>query len=237
MNKIIVGQLRINSIRSKFDFLVQQVKGNIDILMISETKLDESFPVGQDIDDVIFKLQNASKTLFQWFYDNQMKANPDKCHFISSSNEKLNIVIEDQTISNSNFEKLLGVLLDSKLTFKPQVDSICQKAGLKLNVISRIIPYMDFSKTRLLVNAFLSSQFNYCSLIWMCHNTMLNNRTNSLHERFLRIIYNDKHTSFEKLLEKDKPVSIYQKNLKVLVTEMFKNIGRPLQKLCKIFFP
>ena len=47
MNKIIVGQLNINSIRNKFDFLAQQVKGNIDILMISETKLDESFPVGQ----------------------------------------------------------------------------------------------------------------------------------------------------------------------------------------------
>ena len=35
------------------------------------------FIVGEDIGDVIFKLQNASKTLFQWFYDNQMKANPD----------------------------------------------------------------------------------------------------------------------------------------------------------------
>ena len=86
-----------------------------------------------------------------------MKANPDKWHFICRSNDKLKIVIEDQTISNSNCEKLLGVLLDSKLTFKPHVDSICRKAGLKLNAISRIIPYMDFSKRRLLVNAFFSS--------------------------------------------------------------------------------
>ena len=47
MNKIILAQLNINLIRNKFDFLAQQVKGNIDILMISETKLDESFPFGQ----------------------------------------------------------------------------------------------------------------------------------------------------------------------------------------------
>ena len=86
-----------------------------------------------------------------------MKANPNKCHLICRSNDKLNIVIEDQTISNSNCEKLLGVLLDSKLTFKPHVDSICQVAGLKLNAISRITPYMDFCKIRLLVNAFFSS--------------------------------------------------------------------------------
>ena len=44
LNKIIVGHLNINSIRNKFDFLAPQVQGIIDILMISERKLDESFP-------------------------------------------------------------------------------------------------------------------------------------------------------------------------------------------------
>ena len=193
-----------------------------DIEFASYADDNTLFIIGEDIGDVIFKLQNTSKTLFQWFYDNQMKANLDKFHFTCSSNEKLNIVIEDQTISNSNCERLLGVLLDSKLTFKPHVDSICQKAGLKLNAISRIIPCMEFSKRRLPVNAFFSSQLNYFPLIWMCHDRMLNNGINRLHERCLRIIYNDKHTSFEELLEKDKSVSIHQKNLKVLTTEMFK---------------
>ena len=193
-----------------------------DIDFASYADDNTPFLLGEDIGDVIFKLQNASKTLFQWLYDNQMKANPDKYHFVYSSNEKLDIVIEDQTISNSNCEKLLGVLLNPKLTFKPHVDTICPKAGLKLNAISRIILYMDFSKRRLLVNAFFSSQFNYCSLIWMCYNRMLSNRINRLHERCPRIIYNDKHTSFEELLEKNKSVSIHQKNLQALATEMFK---------------
>ena len=53
------------------------------------------FFVGNDLDEVIFKLQSASKTLFQWFADNQMKANLDKCHFICSSNLKTNIMIEN----------------------------------------------------------------------------------------------------------------------------------------------
>ena len=47
LNKIVASHLNINSIRNKFDFLAHQVKGNIDILMISETKLDESFPPSQ----------------------------------------------------------------------------------------------------------------------------------------------------------------------------------------------
>ena len=51
LNKIVIGHLNINSLRNKFDFLATQVKGYIDILMISETKLDESFPIGQFLTD------------------------------------------------------------------------------------------------------------------------------------------------------------------------------------------
>ena len=47
LNKIVIGHLNINSLRNKFDFLVTQVKGSIDILMISETKTDNSFPTMQ----------------------------------------------------------------------------------------------------------------------------------------------------------------------------------------------
>ena len=128
------------------------------------------FFVGNDLDEVIFKLQSASKTLFQWFADNQMKANPDKCHFICSSNLKTSIMIENRQIHNSTCEKLLGVFFDSKLTFQSHIDNICKKAAHKLNAISRITPYMDFNKRKLVVNAFFSSQLNYCPLIWMCHN-------------------------------------------------------------------
>ena len=39
--------MNINSVRNKFDSLVNITNNNIDILMISETKLDSSFPVGQ----------------------------------------------------------------------------------------------------------------------------------------------------------------------------------------------
>ena len=36
--------MNLNFIRNKFEFLTEQVKGKMDILMISETKSDESFP-------------------------------------------------------------------------------------------------------------------------------------------------------------------------------------------------
>ena len=47
LNKIAVAHLNINSLRNKFDSLIEQITWNIDILIISETKLDTSFPTGQ----------------------------------------------------------------------------------------------------------------------------------------------------------------------------------------------
>ena len=47
LNKLIFAHLNINSIRNKFELLSEQIKGNVDVLMISETKIDDSFPVGQ----------------------------------------------------------------------------------------------------------------------------------------------------------------------------------------------
>ena len=47
VNRLICTQLNINSIRNKFDQLVNIINNNIDILIISETKLDARFPSGQ----------------------------------------------------------------------------------------------------------------------------------------------------------------------------------------------
>ena len=41
----------MNSLRNKFDCLDQQITGNVDVFMVSETKLDNSFPVGQFLID------------------------------------------------------------------------------------------------------------------------------------------------------------------------------------------
>ena len=47
MHKVVVGQININSIQNKFDHLMAAVSGNIDILLITETKIDFTFPANQ----------------------------------------------------------------------------------------------------------------------------------------------------------------------------------------------
>ena len=47
MKNVIIGQLNINSLRNKFPSLVEIIRGNLDILVITETKLDHTFPEKQ----------------------------------------------------------------------------------------------------------------------------------------------------------------------------------------------
>ena len=56
----------------------------------------------------------------------------------------------------------------------------------------------------------------------MFHSRKLNHRINSIHERALRVTYQDYQFTFLLLLKKDKSVTIHQRNLQVLVTEIFK---------------
>ena len=56
----------------------------------------------------------------------------------------------------------------------------------------------------------------------MCHGRGLNNKTNNIRERTLRIVYQDKKSNFETLLKRDNSTSIHLKNLQYLATELSK---------------
>ena len=72
------------------------------------------------------------------------------------------------------------------------------------------------------MKAFVIPQFNYCPLIWMFHNRALNNRINKIHEQALQPVCQNRNLSFIGQRELDNAVAIHQRNVQVLVTEIFK---------------
>ena len=51
LNKVIFAHLNINSIKNTFEELISQVKGTVDVLIFSETKIDDCFPIANFLID------------------------------------------------------------------------------------------------------------------------------------------------------------------------------------------
>ena len=119
------------------------------------------YVVGDNTTDVLSSLTKITQEPFTWFASNQMKANRDKYHLFLSSHENANIQIANATIQSSTSKKLLGVTIGNKLKFDKHVENICQKLSRKLNVLARLVNYMDLPRRRILMNAFFNAQFNY----------------------------------------------------------------------------
>ena len=71
------------------------------------------------------------------------------------------------------------------------------------------------------MKSFITSQFSYCSLIWMFYSRNINNKINRIHERTLRLV-DQNNLNFSELLDLDNSVTVHQRNLQVLVTEIYK---------------
>ena len=152
-----------------------------------------------------------------------MKVNTDKSHLLLSVDTCLTSNIDNNLIESEKEQVLLGVTIDSNLSFEKHINNICKKASHKLNALARISGYMNIHKRRTIMKSFITSQFGYCPLVWMFHSRRLNNKINSIHERALRIItYGDNVSTFQQLLQKDNTVSIHHRNIQTLAIEMFK---------------
>ena len=55
----------------------------------------------------------------------------------------------------------------------------------------------------------MESQFKYCPIVWMFHSRRTNNKINRLHERALRIFYDDDVSTFDQLLAMGKSFCIH----------------------------
>ena len=162
---------------------------------------DNNTPYTSDfnLEEVIQKLVLTTNNLFEWFKNNHMKANADKFHLLVTRDTDVNAKIGE----NSREEKLLGVKIDSKLSFENHGSSLCKKASQKLHTLARVVNFMDLAKRKSLMKAFMTSQFNYCPLIWMFDSKQLNNRINKIQERALRQVYKDSKLTFDNLLKLD----------------------------------
>ena len=136
-----------------------------------------------------------------------MKVNHDKCHLLVSG--KMTVTINANGFKNK--KHWVRKITPNKLKFQNYLDGVIKKASNKINVLSRVTPFMNLSNKKMLMNSFFKSQFSYCPLVWMCHSRTINDKINHLHKRYLCVIYNNKFSSFKELLERDGSAPIHNR--------------------------
>ena len=105
--------------------------------------------------------------------------------------------VEDALVIETHLVKLLGIKIESQLTFNNHLEIVCRKASQKLNALSRLCAIIPFGKRKMLMQAFFNSQFSYSPLVWMFHSRRINRKIDNLHYRALRMVYLDEMSSFE----------------------------------------
>ena len=104
---------------------------------------------------------------------------------LGKDTENETFIFDNFIFNNSNEEKILGIIIDNKLTFKGHIKILCRKAAQKMGALSRLLNHLSDSQKRLIFNSLIKSQFNYCPLMWMFCSRTSNNMINKIHERLI----------------------------------------------------
>ena len=86
--------------------------------------------------------------------------------------------------------------------------------SIKVSAFSRVAPYIDEKKGKILYQTFIMSNFNYCPLIWMFCGKTQNKEIDRVYKRALRVLLEDYTSSFYELLRKmDDTRGPYEKSM------------------------
>ena len=167
----------------------------------------------------LFKtLESETFSVLNWFSMNEMKSNKRKCHLIvadldhKSYSSSSYIYLENEFLESEERVELLGMIIDQTLDFEEHINSEERKSETS---------YQKVFKQR------------EVEIDWVTAD--LNRKINKLHERAPMAVYQDKHLTFEHLLNRDGSFTIHERNLQILVIEMYKvkhNLcPKPIQEL------
>ena len=177
------------------------------ILLVMPTALPHILVQGTPKQYFWIKISNKC---FHWFPYNHLKANPGKCHLLLSSKTPTYVSIVDASLKTSTKETLLGIFIDSKLSFDQQVSSICGKASKKLHALGPIcylqvfLENVEHMKRK---QYWVSIQLLYPNM--NVHSRIMNNKINRIYEKALRLVYSDHVSSFDELITWKRQIIFY----------------------------
>ena len=166
------------------------------------------------------------------FKVNSIKLNPEKIQFMilhkstrQSIRQSIILNINNIKSRESSSVVLLGLTLHNRLLRNVLI-------YYSVDLVSR--KYLT-TEAKLLYNAFINRQFNYVPIIWIfCHKQDYL-KIEKIQYKALKIVYNS-NESYKDLFLLNNEVSIHQKQLRILATEVFKSLADVNPDFIKSYF-
>ena len=218
----IMGPLLFNLFINDIFYVIKNLYNYADDNTIAE--------FADSVPELIPLLQNSTSAAMDWFHANYMQANAVKFQAMilgSTANfdDDVQFQIDDVSIKPSKSVKLLGVEVDNKLNFNEHISNICRKSALQINALRRICKHINIKTRITLFNAFILSNFNYCSLVWHYCSTQNTAKIEKLQGRALRVIFGDYDSNYMDLLSRVNKDLLFVTRLKRLALLVFKCIN------------
>ena len=107
----------------------------------------------------------------QWLIDNGLSLNvtKSKCMLIHPKRKHpsaLNITFHDSIIEQVETFKLLGVIIDHHLHWRPHIDSLVKSVSCNVHLMRRLSWLLPVSALKAFYFAYIATSFDYCSLVW-----------------------------------------------------------------------
>ena len=177
-----------------------------------------------DVNVIKLNLERSCKIAVEWFKVNYMKVNAEKFQFmvLSRNQQVLSLCFDGTILDPTDNIKLLGVSIDKELNFGKHIEHLLTKAAKQINVLSRLSHNLTVECKLKILDAFIMSNFSYCSLIY--HNCTVTNSRNLEHllKRALRFVYLDFSSDYKQLLAKSKRSPLYVSRLRTLLITVHK---------------
>lgn len=135
---------------------------------------------GKTIAEVRTELERELNNIVNWVENNKLVLNVGKTTSIIIGSKhslrakpQLNISIKNTIIKQIEEIKLLGVCIDSQLSWDKQVNNVVSKMGRSIAVIRRCSKYLTKPMIPYVIQSLVLSHLDYCAVVWS--NTSLNN--------------------------------------------------------------
>ena len=145
---------------------------------------------------IISSLSSDLKNVQNWCTSNHMCINfsKSKILYISSKSIRCQIVnypsieFQGSYVNPSTEEKLLGVTIDSTLSWDTHVHNVLKKCNTYLYLLSRIKTFLSLQNRKLFYNAYVLPHFDYCCIVWGSCSSTLEGKVIKLQKRAARLI-------------------------------------------------